>query len=275
MPRQTAARPAELSGHGLFSGRPCSVTVAPAAAGKGITFHQGLAAIPVHCSARVATARRTTLAAGAGRVETVEHLLAAVVALGYDDLDVAVTGGEIPIGDGGFLPFVDLLHRAGIAQHAGRRRLLALAEPVAVAHGDAAYRVDPAPALSLDVSLEYAQPVIGTQRFQFAGGRERFVTDVAPARTFGFMVEIERAQAQGELLGAVDGTGIALDATAVRNTTLHWPDEFARHKTGDLLGDLALLGAPLAARITARRPSHDGNFACVQAILAAAHYREE
>lgn len=271
MARRTAARVAEASGSGLFSGRACAIRVAPGVSGQGIRFG-GLRA---SAAQRVAAPRRTVLLAGSARIETVEHFLAAVASLGFDDLDVTVTGGEIPIGDGSFQPAVSLLEAAGSKQQEGPRPRITVMRPVDVVEGESRYRIEPASALSVDVTLEYAQPVIGTQRFVGQVSPEWFVAEIGAARTFGFVAEIERAQRQGELLGAVDGTGIALESDRVVNTALRWPDEFVRHKVGDLLGDLALLGAPLAARVTAVRPSHEGNFACVQAILAAARYLEE
>jgi UDP-3-O-acyl N-acetylglucosamine deacetylase len=202
----------------------------------------------------------------------VEHLLAAVGAAEYDDLDLIVEGGEIPIGDGSFQPFVDLLLAAGTRTLDGCRRSLVLEQEIEVTAGEASYRIAPDNGLSVDVTLDYAQPVIGRQRC--AVRRDQFASEIARARTFGFITEIRRSQERGDLAGAMDGCGIALEADRVVNTTLRWPDEPVRHKAGDLLGDLLLLGAPLRARVTARRPSHEGNFACVRAILDAARFLE-
>lgn len=195
------------------------------------------------------------------------------MALGYDDLDLAVEGGEIPIGDGSFAPFVQLLEEAGTREVAGVRRRLLLDRELTIQCAEARYRIVPASTLHVDVTLEYSQPVIGRQRF--ATGLAGFVSEIAAARTFGFVAEIRRAQSGGELLGATPQAGIALEPERVTNTTLHWPDEFVRHKVGDLIGDLALLGAPITAAIGAVRPSHAGNFACVEAIQAAARILEE
>jgi UDP-3-O-acyl N-acetylglucosamine deacetylase len=261
-----------LRGTGLFSGRPCAVRVEPATAGSGIVLHAGGSAIPAEAACRIATPRRTTLARDGTRVETVEHFLAAVGAAEYDDLDLIVEGGEIPIGDGSFQPFVNLLRVAGAMEMAGTRRTLVVEREIHVIAGEATYRIAPDEVLSVDVTLDYAQPVIGRQRCSVR--LDQFAAEIAPARTFGFIGDIRRSQARGELRGAADGTGIAFDAERAVNTTLRWPDEPVRHKAGDLLGDLLLLGAPLRARVTARRPSHDGNFACVRAILDAARFLE-
>lgn len=229
--------------------------------------------IPVDAAHRVASARRTTLSQDGIRVDTVEHLLAAVSAAGYDDLDLLVEGGEIPIGDGSFQPFVELLAQAGSREVVGVRPVARIDREVRLALGDARYTVAPADRLTVDVTLEYQQPVIGQQ--QCLVELDAFADQVARARTFGFMTDIQRAQQQGELLGATTEAGIALEADRVVNTTLRWPDEPVRHKAGDLLGDLVLVGAPLRAKVIAVRPSHDGNFACVRAILDAARFLEE
>jgi UDP-3-O-acyl N-acetylglucosamine deacetylase len=248
------------------------VRVEPAKPCSGIILHSGGVAIAVEAAHRIATARRTTLGRDGARVELVEHLLAAVGAAGYDDLDLVVEGGEIPVGDGSFQPFVELLQAAGRCEQDGPRGSLVLDREIRVTAGDAGYRVVPDDVLSVDVTLEYAQPVIGRQHCR--ARLDQFAAEIAGARTFGFIAEIRRAQERGELLGATDGTGIALEADRVVNTPLRWPDEPVRHKAGDLLGDLLLLGAPLRARVTASRPSHDGNFACVRAILDAARFLE-
>lgn len=275
MPRRTVARSAELRGTGLFSGRAVALRIGPAVSAGGITFRSAGSPerIPAHAEFHRPAARRTALGNGPDRVDTVEHLLAACLALGYDDLDIEVDGGEIPIGDGSFAPFVRLLEQAGTAEQRGPRRRARIARELTVSCGEARYAVAPARGLSVEVTLEYNQPVIGRQRFAAELGD--FQTQIAAARTFGFVADIQRAQSSGELLGATTSAGIALEPDRVMNTVLHWPDEFVRHKAGDLIGDLALIGARLDARVTAVRPSHEGNFACVQAILAEARYLEE
>jgi UDP-3-O-acyl N-acetylglucosamine deacetylase len=246
--------------------------VEPAPAGSGITFRGAVGRVPARAAYRVAASRRTALAHGAFRVDTVEHMLAAAFALGYDDLDLTVEGGELPIGDGSFSAFLRLLEEAGMRELAGAREALLLDHPLRVESGAARYEVVPAPSLKVDVTLEYTQPVIGVQRF--TAELSRFGESIAPARTFGFLADVQRAQAGGELLGATSDTGIALEPDRVVNTTLRWPDEFVRHKCGDLIGDLALLAAMPCAEIRAVRPSHEGNVACVEAILGAARIVE-
>ena len=208
-------------------------------------------------------------------MHTVEHLLAACWALEIDDLTAALDGPEVPILDGSFAPFVALLDAAGRRAQPGHRRLACLADRVEITAGAAWYRADPDDQLHLQVTLEYLEPVIGRQTLALPVTEESFRRELQAARTYGFEEELAPLRDRGLLAGASLGAGLLLDRTSVRNGTLRWPDEFARHKAGDLLGDLALLQASLRARVTAHRPSHHGNIALAQAIAAMARFSEE
>jgi UDP-3-O-acyl N-acetylglucosamine deacetylase len=270
MPRWTVARPAELAGIGLHTGAEVCVRVEPAPPGQGIVFYRrdlaGSPVIPARLEAVSASGRRTVLGTGACRVETVEHLLAATGALALDDLTVSVDGPELPIGDGSFMPWLGLLDQAGRKAQAGRPAAAGIAAVVELSEGEARYRIEPADDLTLDVTLVYDHPVIGHQRSAMRVTEQSFRAEVAGARTYGMAAEVNALQGSGLLQGATTDCAIVLSATAVLNTALRWPDEFARHKLGDLLGDLTLLGARLHARVAAERPSHRGNLACVRAL---------
>lgn len=279
MPRQTIQRAAELVGTGLHTGAPGRLRLLPAPAGTGIAFVRAdlgsRTRIPATAASVVDSERRTTLAAGADRVETVEHLLAALAARQIDDLLVELEGPEVPIMDGSFLPFWSLLEAAGLSASGGRPRVWRARETFVVSEAATEYVIGPAPGLELEVTLEYTEPVIGTQSAIYRGGAAAFAAEIAPARTYGFRSEIERLRARGLLAGARTESAIVVSEHAPLNTALRWPNEFARHKLGDLLGDLALLGGRLAASVRARRPSHRGNLACVRAIAARVRIEEE
>ncbi len=279
MPRRTVARPVEVSGTGLFSGIAATLRVEPAPAGAGVVFRRedlgGGHLIPARAVCHVAAERRTALEHRGHRVDTVEHLLAAVNVLELDDAVLALNGPEVPILDGSFAPFLELLESAGVALASGEAGQATLAMPLRVTEGASEYLVAPADRLSIQVTLEYAEPVIGTQSAGWAGDRESFRRDIAPARTFGFEREVAMLTERGLLRGGSAGSGLLLSSDRVVNGSVRWPDEFARHKAGDLVGDLTLLGARPRVRIEARRPSHRGNIACVRAILAAARIPEE
>jgi UDP-3-O-acyl N-acetylglucosamine deacetylase len=221
------------------------------------------------------TERRTALRNGVYRADTVEHLLAALYALEIDDLVVALNGPEIPILDGSFAPFVTLVDRAGRQSRPGTVRRATVSSTLRVTEGDSLYRVEPAGELELRVTLEYAEPVIGRQGVAYRVSPATFRQEFQAARTFGFLQEVEELRIRGLLGGASPDCAIVLDEVSVMNTTLRWPDEFARHKAGDLIGDLSLIGARLSLSVDAFRPSHRGNIACARAIARAARFTEE
>jgi UDP-3-O-acyl N-acetylglucosamine deacetylase len=279
VPRRTIARPAELTGLGLHSGVECRVRLEPGAVGAGIVFGRdapgSAGSIPARLDAVTATDRRTALGEGADRIETVEHLLAALYALGIDDLYARVTGPEIPILDGSFAPFVQLVDRAGIREQPGGVTHADILAPFDVAAGDSGYRISPAAALEVDVRLSHAHPLIGEQGTEHRITPESFRAELQGARTFGMLDELDALRSRGLLGGATADCAVVLDDRSVVNTALRWTNEFARHKAGDLIGDLALLGVRLYARVEAFRPSHRGNITCARAIARAARFTED
>lgn len=253
--------------------------VSPAPAGTGLVLVRSdvtaARRIAVGLASVGASERRTALRSGEQRVDTVEHLLAAVMAAEYDDLLVEVDGPEVPILDGSFAPFVELLDEAGVAEQPGRARVATLREPVAAEVHGGWYVAEPAAVGRLAVTLEYREPVIGRQAASLELTRGAFAREVAAARTYGFLAEVAPLRERGLLAGASEDCAIVLDEVRVLNTTLRWPDEFARHKLGDLLGDLALLGARLRLAVSAVRPSHRGNIAFARVLAGAVSYGEE
>ena len=192
-----------------------------------------------------------------------------------DDLTVEVDGPEVPILDGSFAPFVALLREAGARQHPAPTRWLLLDRSFEVSDGVSRYLVEPSVALSLRSTIAYAEPVIGRQSAELDVSAESFAHECAGARTFGFEAEVESLRERGLIAGASVENAILCSATAVLNTTLRWPNEFARHKLGDLLGDLALLGVRPRVRIVAERPSHRGNLTCMRALARAGRIVED
>jgi UDP-3-O-[3-hydroxymyristoyl] N-acetylglucosamine deacetylase/3-hydroxyacyl-[acyl-carrier-protein] dehydratase len=273
--RQTVAGPASRSGIGLHLGAPCTLTFRPAVGGTGLRFRRvdrpGAPEIAVHASNAVASERRTVLGTGDDAVHTVEHVLAAVTALGIDDLIIEMDAPEPPIMDGSAAPFMTALREAGVAPSGDAPvEWLDLVEPVRVIDGESVYEAFPAPALSLEVMVDFPHPIIGRQTGRYTVTPEHFARELAPARTFGFVREVEALRAKGLIRGASTQNAIVLDETGVVDTVLRWPDEFVRHKAMDCVGDLALTGRRVRARVVAHRPSHRGTVTLVRAMLAAA-----
>jgi UDP-3-O-[3-hydroxymyristoyl] N-acetylglucosamine deacetylase / 3-hydroxyacyl-[acyl-carrier-protein] dehydratase len=272
--RTLAGRSETVAGTGLHTGAATQVTFAPAAPGAGVSFTRtdlpGRPVIPARLASVTGVDRRTVLANGAAEVHTVEHVLAAVAALELDDLVIEITGPEPPILDGSSRAFLAALTAAGIAAQAGEPDVLVVGQAFTVKDGDSEYVVAPGERLSLTTTIEFAHPLIGRQSAAWDITPEVFGRELAAARTFGFLRDGDALRARGLIAGVTTQSAIVLDETGVVDTALHWPDEFVRHKLSDLLGDLALLGGRLRARVVATRPSHRGNVALGRAIRARA-----
>ena len=272
MSRNTIAGPASVEGVGLHLGVSCRLTFRPASSGAGISFRRtdlpGTPTIQAHVDSAVLTDRRTQIGNDPVSVHTVEHVLAAVGALELDDLVIDLDGPEPPIGDGSAQPFLEALRQAGVAQHAGTVQYLELAEPVRVSDGVAEYEAYPSKELELDVMIDFPHAMIGRQEGRYRLTPTLFERELAGARTFGFVSEVESLRSMGLIKGASTKNAVVLDERGVLETTLRWPDEFVRHKALDCVGDLALAGARVRARIVARRPSHKGTVQLVRAMRA-------
>ena len=259
------------SGVGLHLGLPCTLTFRPAEPGTGVRFRRvdrpGAPEIPALASEAVASERRTVLGRGDDALHTVEHVLAAVGALDVDDLVIEMDGPEPPIMDGSAAPFLDALRAAGVVDAAGEPAWLELAEPVRVIDGESVYEAFPADALTLEVDVDFAHPLIGRQAGRYTVTPDAFARELAPARTFGFVREVEALRAKGLIRGASTANAVVLDEQGVVDNVLRWPDEFVRHKAMDCVGDLALAGGRVRARIVAQRPSHRGTVTLVRELL--------
>ncbi len=265
-------------GVGVHSGRPARLRLAPAPVNSGVVFvradFEGASArIPALGHAIASTQLGTTLRNAAGaEIATVEHLLAACAGLGVDNLHVEVDGPEVPILDGSSAPFVDVLLRAGLKAQSAPRRRIRMRERVAVSVGDKRAALEPAPGaadLELDVTIRFKDKAIGEQRKIFSLTRETFIAEIADARTFGFLADVERMRAAGRGRGASLQNAVVVDQGRVVNPEgLRHADEFVRHKILDAIGDLALIGAPIAGRYVADQPGHALNAALVCEMLA-------
>ncbi len=276
--RRTIARSSAVEGVGLHLGQPCRLAFEPAAPGRGIVFRRtdlpGAPETRAYVSEATAAERRTQLGHGEAALHTVEHVLAAVAGLGVDDVIIVMDGPEPPILDGSARPFVAALREAGTVEHGGTVEYLRLRDKVRVVDGESVYVAYPADDLTVEVHIDFPHPLIGKQRGSWCVTEEVFARDLAPARTFGFLHEVEALRAMGLIKGASTDNAVVLDEQGVVGTTLRWPDEFVRHKAMDCVGDLALAGKRVLARISATKPSHRGTVTLVRELLAHAQ-REE
>ncbi len=269
--RVTIASEQVVDGVGLHLGAPCTLTFRPAACGAGVFFRRddrpGAATIPARADVAVEAERRTQLGKGDDALHTVEHVLAAVTALGIDDLEIGMSAAEPPIMDGSAQPFLEALLRAGLAGNGGRPDWLVLRKSIRVVDGDSVYEAHPSTSLEIDVTVDFPHPLIGVQRGEFRVTPDVFSRDIAGARTFGFLHEVEALRAKGLIQGASTQNAVVLDDHQVVDGALRWPDEFMRHKALDVIGDLGLAASRVRARITAHKPSHRGTVALVRALL--------
>ena len=260
--RQTlAGSSAVLSGVGLHSGAGASVRLLPAPSGTGLVFRRagGGQEIPALASNVSDTSRCTRLSAGGVEVQTVEHVLSALAGLGIDDAVIEIDGGsEVPAMDGSAAPFAQAILAAGLREQAESVQPIVLTQPVFVSERGSTIVALPSETLSLTVVLDYPrQPYLGTQAAIFDGAQD-YLTQIAPARTYGFLSEIEALRAAGLGLGASFENAVVLGETQYE-TPLRFPNELARHKLLDLVGDLALAGRPVCADILAVKPGHTLN----------------
>jgi len=276
-PRQTTlAAPATLSGVGAHLGRPARVTLAPAGPDAGVVFSVGGEDIPARWSSIDAAHLRMRLVGRQSTLSTIEHLMAAFAGAGVDNALALVEGDEIPAMDGSSRPFVEAIDEAGIIELAAPRRALRVCAPVRVEDGAGWAELSPTrEGLRLDVEIAFPAP-IGGQRLARGFSSDMFRRELAGARTFGFLRDAERLWSAGLALGASLENTIVVDAGAVLNAHgLRYPDEFVRHKMLDVIGDLALAGAPIIGAFRAYRSGHALNLKLLSAAFAAGALRPE
>lgn len=279
MSRRTVAATGTIEGVGLHLGQGCRMTFRPAESGRGVVFRrvdlEGQPEIPANVDRAVLSERRTQLGEDPVSVHTVEHVLAAVAGAELDDLVIELDAPEPPIMDGSAAPFLALLTTLGVAEQSGTVSYLRLHSPVHVTDGVSVYAAHPSSELELDVAIDFPHPLIGAQRGRYRVTPATFRSELAPARTFGFVREVEALRAKGLIRGASTENAVVLDERGVVGNQLRWPDEFVRHKAMDCIGDLALAGARVRARIVASRPSHRGTVLLLRAMRDAMNDTKE
>lgn len=280
MGRRTLASPVSTEGIALHAGSRVRMTLEPTLPGSGVVFRRsdlGGREIPARYD-RVGDTRLGT-AIGDGRgtsVGVVEHLMAAIYGAAIDDLLVTLDGPEPPILDGDALSYLVLIDKVGIRESSVPHRALRVLKPVSVEKDGARASLIPAAALSFDFEIAFSSPAIGTQHLSWDFSPGAFRYEIAPARTFGFVHELDALLKAGLARGASFENTLAIDDSHVVNAGLmRFPDEFVRHKILDAVGDLALAGAPILARFEGRRSGHALNNALLRDLFADSSNYEE
>jgi UDP-3-O-[3-hydroxymyristoyl] N-acetylglucosamine deacetylase len=266
--QKTIARQAGICGVGIHTGRPVHLELHPAPAGTGIVFRRVDSGVEIPALATEVSSVElaTTLGRDDVTISTVEHLLAAVRACDIDNLRIDLDGPEVPILDGSALPFVHLLDAAGVQWQGAPRRILAITAPITVELGGKRIRATPFAGLRVSYEIDFAVPAIGHQEADVVLSREAFVRELAPARTFALLEDVERLHRRGLGLGGNLDNCVVFGPGGPSNTTLRFPDEPVRHKALDAIGDLTLAGAPLWAHVEVERGGHQVHYALLEAM---------
>jgi len=268
---KTIQNEVSCSGVGLHSGEKIQLKLIPAAEGSGILFSRidlGGILIPANISHVVSTRLSTTIGVEGATVQTIEHLLAAIAAFGIDNLIIELDGPEVPILDGSAAPFAELLLEAGGVQQSKPKRMLQVIEPVTVSEKGKHVTISPSSTFEISYQIEFDHPLISRQAYSYRHRPEVFTAEIAPARTFGFLKDVQMLQSMGLARGGSLENAIVIGENQVLNEGgLRFSDEFVRHKILDLIGDLSLIGMPVLGRVEAFCSGHMLHAKLMKALL--------
>jgi len=273
----TVQRPAEARGVGLHSGVPVQIRILPAPVSTGIVFQRtDLDNFQIPASwrhvARVSYA--TSLMRQGVLISTTEHLLSVLYSMGIDNAIIEIDNLEVPILDGSGQPFVQLIQEAGIRHYRRKRRYLRIRRPISVEDKGKRISILPAESFRLTCDTDYPEPV-GRQSLELEVTPERYASQLAFARTFGWQQDLNQMRDMGLIRGASLENAVCFTKEGVLNPGgLRAPDECCRHKALDLIGDLALLGRPLLGHVIAERAGHAMHAALVKSIMSDASLYE-
>jgi UDP-3-O-[3-hydroxymyristoyl] N-acetylglucosamine deacetylase len=246
------------------------MTLSPASANRGVIFRRtdlpGSPAIEARAENVADTQYATTIAKDGASVKTIEHLMSALAGLGVDNVQVDLTGPEVPIFDGSAAPFVELVRQAGLRRLFAPKTFLKVRQPITVDVGARSLRIVPSERLKVIYTMCFDHPLLGEQTVAMELGRERYAREVAPSRTYGFLKDLELLSRLGLAKGGSIENALVIGEEGVLNGPLRFPDELVRHKILDLVGDLYLLGKPLVGTIIAQGAGHQLHLQLVHRI---------
>jgi UDP-3-O-[3-hydroxymyristoyl] N-acetylglucosamine deacetylase len=269
--QRTLRQEVTFSGIGLHTGRHAVVTLRPAPRDSGIIFRRTdrPAVIRAHVGAVTDTAFATTLGNEGVKIRTVEHILATLAGIGIDNLIIEVNGPEIPILDGSSTDLVDVILKGGIAKQGKRMPYMRIVRPVIMDDGHSEIAIFPYEGRKITYRIHFNHHLLGEQSLSIELNEETFIKEVAPARTFGFLKDVEYMTANGLGKGGSLNNAIILSDNGILNSTgLRFKDEFVRHKILDSIGDFSLIGFPVFGHILADRAGHSTNLKFIKKLLA-------
>jgi UDP-3-O-[3-hydroxymyristoyl] N-acetylglucosamine deacetylase len=271
-PQHTLAQTISCKGVGLHTGHPVTLMLRPAAPDTGLVFVRHGAGKSVSVKASVCnlipTELCTAISVNGTSIKTIEHVLSALVGLEVDNAYVEVDAPEVPVMDGSAAPFVRLIKAAGIVPQNRRQAFLKITKPIEVSDRGRSVRIEPAADSQITYTIQYNHPLIQTQTYTFDWSAAAFEREIAEARTFGFLQEVEMLWAKGLAKGGtLDNTVVLTEQGVMNESGLRFQDEFVRHKVLDLIGDMALLGLPVIGHLKADRSGHALHTKLVETIL--------
>lgn len=259
------------SGIGLHSGKIIRLRLLPAPEKSGVVFKRkdlGGVLIPADHAHIVSTCLSTTIGVEGASVQTIEHLMAAVSALEIHNLIVELDGPEVPVMDGSSAPFVSLLSKAGIRCQDKQRTFMEIMKPVTVSENEKQVTIHPGSSFEVGYRIAYSHPVISEQSYHYRHSPLTFIREIAAARTFGFLKDVESLQERGLARGgSLDNAVVISDDGVLNKQGLRFSDEFVRHKILDLIGDLSLLGMPILGRVEATCSGHSLHVKLIEELL--------
>ena len=269
--QKTIAQTVEVIGIGLHKGEPIRLRLEPMDANSGIIFYRDDVAVTIPLSPKsvINTQMATVIGNDKTSISTIEHFLSAIYAYGIDNLRVVIDGAEMPVMDGSAISFCLLLDEAGIKELDSSKRVIEVKRVVEVRDGDKFVRLSPSDEASFDFEIKFQHPVIGRQQKRFELSRGSFIEEIARARTFGFVRDIQYLQSQNLALGATLQNAIGLDEHKILNPEgLRFEDEFVRHKILDALGDMMVTGHNILGSYSSFAGSHRLNYQLATKLLS-------
>ncbi|HXX80672.1 MAG TPA: UDP-3-O-acyl-N-acetylglucosamine deacetylase [Thermodesulfovibrionales bacterium] len=269
--QRTLRQEVTFNGIGLHTGRHAIVKLKPAPRDSGIIFHRTdrMAVIRAYAGAVTDTAFATTLGNGNIKIRTVEHLLAALAGIGIDNLIIEVDGPEIPILDGSSTELVSIILRGGIAKQGKKMPYLRITRPIILEDGHSEIALVPYEGRRITFRIHFPHHLLGEQELSIELNEETFIKEVAPARTFGFLKDIQYMMANGLAKGgSLDNAVILSDKGVLNSSGLRFKDEFVRHKMLDSIGDFSLIGFPIYGHILAHKAGHSTNLKFIKKVIS-------
>lgn len=277
MKQRSIAKSIELVGVGLHKGVPVKMILEPLPENSGIVFYRADVgvSIPLKIENVIDTTMATVIGKNGAKVSTIEHLLSAINAYGIDNLRIVLDNEETPIMDGSSIGFCMLLEEAGIVEQSANKRAIAIKEAIEVNENGKFVRLEPSDSMIFDFSIKFPHRAIMQQQYTFNFSTQRYKDEIARARTFGFVQEVNALRAMGLGLGGSLDNCIVLDENGVMNKDgLRYKDEFVRHKILDAIGDMSLLGMPVMGGYFSFAGSHKLNHFLTKKLMASANAYE-